>query len=66
MEITINNVTKQVSDDSLQSVITLVLGDKTKGIAVAINDAIIPKTDWETTRLKEKDAVLIIKATQGG
>jgi sulfur carrier protein len=66
MEITINNVTKQVSDDSLQSVITLVLGDKTKGIAVAINDAIIPKTDWQTTRLKEKDAVLIIKATQGG
>jgi sulfur carrier protein len=66
MEITINNVTKEISDASLQSLITGFLGDKTKGIAVAINDSIIPKTEWDKTTLKEKDAVLIIKATQGG
>ncbi|MCE3226780.1 MAG: thiamine biosynthesis protein ThiS [Bacteroidetes bacterium] len=66
MEIVINNETKQVNYDSLQSLVTGILGEKTKGIAVAINDNIVPKTHWESTALKEKDNVLIIKATQGG
>jgi sulfur carrier protein len=66
MEITINNETKQVAHNSLQLLVTELLGEKTKGIAVAINDTIVPKTQWADTPLKEKDAILIIKATQGG
>ena len=37
-----------------------------KGIAVAINHSIIPKTEWEKTRLVENDKITIIRATQGG
>ncbi|SNR56913.1 sulfur carrier protein ThiS [Lutibacter agarilyticus] len=38
----------------------------TNGIAVAVNQNIITKSDWLTTTLNQNDAVLIIKATQGG
>jgi sulfur carrier protein len=66
MEITVNNDLKTINDSSLHALINQLLGDKTKGIAVAINQTIIPKAQWESTTLKEKDNVLVIKATQGG
>ncbi len=36
------------------------------GIAVAINDEIIPQHTWNTSTLNENDQLLIIQATQGG
>ena len=66
MEITVNNEVKIIDDGSLLSLVEELLGEKTKGIAVAINQTIIPKPDWKKTSLKTNDAVLIIKATQGG
>jgi sulfur carrier protein len=36
------------------------------GMAVAINNAVIPKTHWNQTALKQHDNILIITATQGG
>ena len=37
-----------------------------KGIAVAVNNAVIPKAAWTTKTLNENDKITIIKATQGG
>ncbi|MFQ5334608.1 MAG: sulfur carrier protein ThiS [Flavobacteriales bacterium] len=37
-----------------------------RGQAVAVNDTVVPKAEWETHLLKENDRILIIKATQGG
>jgi sulfur carrier protein len=37
-----------------------------KGIAVAVNENVIPRKDWDTYILNENDSVLVIKATQGG
>ncbi|MEO8759802.1 MAG: sulfur carrier protein ThiS [Bacteroidia bacterium] len=37
-----------------------------KGIAVAVNNTVIPKTEWATKILNENDKITIIKATQGG
>lgn len=36
------------------------------GIAIAINNTIIQKSKWSKTTLANTDALLIIKATQGG
>ena len=36
------------------------------GIAVAINNHIVPKTQWQSQQLQSHDTVLIIKASQGG
>ena len=36
------------------------------GIAVAVNQIIIQKTNWDDTLLQQNDSILIITATQGG
>ena len=37
-----------------------------KGVAVAINRAVVPRADWPTRTLVAADRVLVIRATQGG
>lgn len=37
-----------------------------RGIAVAINNHVIPRTEWNNKILTENDKITIIKATQGG
>lgn len=36
------------------------------GIAVAINNSIVPRTNWKVKELKENDSVVVITATAGG
>lgn len=68
MELKINNQTKQFATDSLtvQALLDLEIPTKQKGIAVAINDTVIPKSDWDSHSISETDDILIISATQGG
>ena len=37
-----------------------------KGVAVAINNEIVPQDTWDAVTLKSNDQLLIIQATQGG
>jgi len=36
------------------------------GIAIAVNGAVVPKSQWSQVLVNENDKLLIIKATQGG
>ncbi len=66
MEIFINNEAFQTQEDKLGKVLfEKGLADK-KGIAVAVNNAVVPKASWETHQLKSQDKITVIKATQGG
>jgi sulfur carrier protein len=67
MEIIINNQKEIVAEAStIQSVADAKLGDKQKGVAIALNNQVVAKPDWSSTQLKNNDNILIIKATQGG
>jgi sulfur carrier protein len=37
-----------------------------KGLAVAVNETVIPKSLWSQTALADGDALLVLHATQGG
>jgi sulfur carrier protein len=37
-----------------------------KGIAVAVNGAVVPRAAWEQTRLRAGDNIEIVRARQGG
>ena len=37
-----------------------------KGIAVALNGAVVPRAEWPTTKLNPGDSVEIVRARQGG
>lgn len=39
---------------------------KGNGIAVALNNKVVPKDNWNSTLLNSNDTILIITATQGG
>ena len=67
MEITLNNQPVTMPDDA--TVATLVAshaGADGKGIAVAVNDAIVTRARWADTPLHPADRVVIIKAAYGG
>jgi sulfur carrier protein len=68
MELKINNETKQFPLDSLtvQALLDLEIPNKQNGIAVAINNTVIQKSNWNSHHLLETDDILIISATQGG
>lgn len=36
------------------------------GVAVAVNDGVVPRPSWENRALVAGDRVLVIRATQGG
>ena len=52
--------------ENLEVLIAMELPEKKKGIAVALNNRIIPQSFWAETLLNNKDSILIITATQGG
>jgi len=37
-----------------------------KGVAIAINDEVVPRSTWPTRVLAEGERILVIQATQGG
>ena len=67
MEVTIN---QQLITLNLQSTLAQALQDygvsHAKGIAIAVNEAVIPQRQWDTTVLHPNDRIVIIKAAQGG
>ncbi len=68
MELTINHTlrTFDILPENLEALIAMELPEKKKGIAVALNNRIIPQSFWAETFLNNKDSILIITATQGG
>lgn len=68
MELIINHTRKtfDVLPENLEALLAMEFPGKKKGIAVALNNRIIPLAAWPETFLKDKDSVLIITATQGG
>ncbi|PWK23820.1 sulfur carrier protein [Arcicella aurantiaca] len=37
-----------------------------QGIALAINDEVVKKADWQQITLNQNDRLMLIRATQGG
>ncbi|MDO8999885.1 MAG: sulfur carrier protein ThiS [Bacteroidota bacterium] len=67
MEITLNNQTQIISEGTiLYDIIFAQLNEKQNGVAVAVNNSVIPKQQWQSTIINQNDKILIIKATQGG
>ncbi len=67
MEVTVNQQNYSVSEDcSVEQLLSFVLNKPTTGMAVAVNQTIVPKADWKTYLLRPSDQVVLIKATQGG
>lgn len=68
MKIRINNVDHVIAKDdvALTEVIAILKLNSNKGLAMAIDNKVISKKEWDSTLLKEGNSITVIKATQGG
>lgn len=64
--INVNNTIHQLEVNTSIAQLLSTLKSPVNGIAVAINNTVIPKYNWTETELKDNDDILIIQATQGG
>ena len=65
MKVQVNNKGMETVTTTLTE-LTQELNLPARGIAIAINNQMIPRTQWDTLRLQENDNVVIIKAACGG
>jgi len=67
MNVSVNNQLRSVQKDAnLLNVLEQNGVQGQKGIAVAVNNAVIPKAEWKNRILLENDRITVIKASQGG
>jgi sulfur carrier protein len=68
MELTINGERRQVEDAGMLADVLRRAGVAVDrgGVAVAVNDRVIPKARWDTHELHAGDRIEVIHAVQGG
>jgi sulfur carrier protein len=66
MTIYLNGNENQINDPSLDTLLRNKGLLEKHGIALALNNQVIPRANWSAVMLKNNDKVLIITATQGG
>jgi sulfur carrier protein len=67
VQVTINRESFMLPETgTLADVLSLLEIRQPDGIAIAVNDTVIPKGEWEQYRLQTADKVFVIRATQGG
>ena len=68
MQLNVNGETTDIDDGaSLAKLIErLDITNASRGVAVAVNNAVVPREKWNETKLQAGDSVEIIRAVQGG
>lgn len=65
MQVIINNETKEIQAATVAALATE-LGLPERGVALAVENSIVPRTAWGETALSEGSRITIIKAAFGG
>lgn len=65
MQLIINNQKTEINANTLDSIVRE-LNLPQSGIAIAVNQQIVPQKSWHDTLLQPNDQITIIRATRGG
>ena len=66
MNIKVNNKSLECPETSTLAQLSEQLQWTEKGIAVAVNNRMVPRTEWAQFVIKENDSLVVIKAACGG
>ena len=66
MNVIVNGQPVELSDGATTAVAVQVLTSAPSGIAVAVNGAVVRRSEWESTPLADGDQVEVLTAGQGG
>ena len=63
----VNNIAQEAAENQLLIDLLTARGiTEPRGLAVAVNDAVVPRAEWATHAMRAHDRITIIRATQGG
>lgn len=66
MKVQVNSKEVELTDASTLALLTEQLELPAVGIAIAVNNQMIPRTEWDGFVLHESDNLVVIKAACGG
>lgn len=67
MELIVNGEQQKMEAETLQKLLqSFDIEHSEKGVAVAVNSAVVAREQWQDYQLNEGDTIEIIRATQGG
>jgi sulfur carrier protein len=67
MKLVVNKEVKAFTEiKNLEDLLSQLGVNNYSGMAVAVNERVIPRNDWNVCRLEEGNEITIIRAVQGG
>jgi sulfur carrier protein len=66
MKITVNGAERDTDEGSSVAGVVAAVTERPAGVAVALNDQVVPRGDWATTIVREADRIEVLTAVQGG
>lgn len=66
MRVSANGEVREYPADTTLARLVAGLTTATEGVAVAVNETVVPRSRWEETALREGDRVEVLTAVQGG
>ncbi|MEV8591886.1 sulfur carrier protein ThiS [Streptomyces sp. NPDC052012] len=66
MNISVNGEPREVESGTRLVVVVTSLTAAPSGVAAALNETVVPRTQWASTPLSEGDRVEVLTAVQGG
>jgi sulfur carrier protein len=62
----VNGSTADLEVGSTVATLVATFAPEPRGVAVAVNEAVVPRGEWSDTRLRSGDRVEMLRAAQGG
>ena len=66
MNISVNGESREVTPGVALDAVVRSLTAAPSGVAAAVNETVVPRTQWTSTSLSEGDRVEVLTAVQGG
>ena len=66
MNVIVNGEARDLAEGTTVAALVTALGRSPKGMAVAINEEVVPRSTWPDTSLAAGDRVEVLTASQGG
>jgi sulfur carrier protein len=64
--IRVNGATRELTEDATVTSLLATLGRDDRGVAVAVNETVVPRRVWSSTILQAGDRVEVLRAARGG
>jgi len=66
MKIQVNNQPLECKDDAVLADVATLLDLPAQGVAVAVNNKMVPRAQWPYHAMEEGDSLVVVRASCGG